>query len=112
MTRTVQAATQTTGSTLLVLLALATSCDRKGYVSLTVGEIAWLARVKDRQAQLSLAELVRLGEIVQIQPGGGRGNPAVYRITLEWPKGYRHPGRIPVLKPAAKGCNPPKGFST
>lgn len=84
----------------LLLMALGECADKNGYTSATVADLARYCQVSARQVQLDLVTLQESGELELIDKGGGRGNPATYRILIEWQKGVRFytPKRVKSTK--------------
>lgn len=98
---------------LLVLIALGEAAWNTDLATISVPDLARLCRLKDRQVQYALAELLAIGEIEIAQAGGGRGNPTTYRIRLEWTKGVRFTARKRnpkrARKPVAQRVHSAKG---
>ncbi len=72
-------------STLIVALVLADQADQDGgSIFTSVGLIAAMARMSERQVQYSMRDLEQIGFLVCVKKGGGRNNPTHYRIDLDW----------------------------
>jgi hypothetical protein len=92
------------GGELLVLLALADWADDQGRCWPSVPSIAQKARMKERQVYNILRKL-RADEIIQCEPGGGRGRSSTYLIDIAKIAGFASQKK--TLQPTAeKHCNP------
>jgi hypothetical protein len=69
------------GSTLLVLLALADHANDEGVCWPSIPRIAKRARISERQTVRALADLQASGELQVLERGGGKGKSNVYRVT-------------------------------
>lgn len=70
---------------LTVALVLADHANHDGKnIYPAMPRIGALARVSERHARRIMGVLCDLGYIIQETPGGGRGNPARYRIDVAW----------------------------
>lgn len=69
------------GSTLLVLLALADHANDEGICWPAIPRIAKRGRVSERQALRILGDLQASSELQVIERGGGKGHPNIYRVT-------------------------------
>ncbi len=68
-----------------VALVLADFADHDGrHIYPSMSTIGALSRTSCRHARRIVGSLVEMGFIIQESPGGGRGNPAKYRIDLGW----------------------------
>lgn len=95
------------GTTLLVLLALAKFANAKGECWPSIARLAEMSRVHERTVQRHIRSLETLGEIVVI-PCGGRSSRTggvrsnLYRIVIRGPQDGEDGGSLP---PPA-GCHP------
>jgi hypothetical protein len=72
------------GSTLLVLVALAEWCNPKGICYPSMARIAHRANISERHARRAVSELIHLGGITVLSGAkGGRGTRPLYRLTPE-----------------------------
>lgn len=84
------AASQARDISKLVLICLGEHAERSGVTRhASVSRIAAFCGIHDRKVQMCIRDLIELGEIEIANPGGGRGNPASYRILLKWQKETR-----------------------
>lgn len=99
------ASSQARGSARLTLVALGEAADKNGLVSASVPDLARWTQTRERQLRYDLRELEKIGEIKLLAAGGGRGNPAQYRITVQWR------GKFWLGKAIRKGGNQRKGLA-
>ena len=77
-------AADVSGSTLLVLVAMADWCNPKGICYPSMARIAHRANISERQARRAVSALIQLGGLTVIKDGkGGRGKAPMYRVTPE-----------------------------
>lgn len=77
------ASRDTLGAARMVLSILATYAGESHSAYPSVGTLAVLANVSERQVQLDLRKLVKSGELIVVRKGGGRNRPMEYQITLK-----------------------------
>lgn len=65
-----------------VLVAMAIEGDYYGEVQAPMSRLAELTAFSEREVQRAAAALVKLGALIVIKPGGGRGNPTRFRLML------------------------------
>lgn len=85
-----------------VLLALADHAKPDGtdcYPS--IGRVVWMLGKDRRTVQRAFRELEELGILLLVEPGGGKGNPALYRIDLSATP--RKPPFVPLRGEDQKG---------
>lgn len=99
------ASSEAKGSARLTLMALGEAADKNGIVAASVPCLARWTKTRERQLRYDLRTLEELGEIKLIEAGGGRGNPACYRIVIQWR------GKFYATKPNYKGGNQRKGLA-
>lgn len=70
------------GGQKLVLLALADHANRHGDAELSLRDIATLCGLSKSRVEELIRALSDLGEVAVMSTGGGRGNPARYRLIM------------------------------
>jgi hypothetical protein len=92
------------GGELLVLLALADWADDQGRCWPSVPAIAQKARLKERHVY-NILQKFRADEIIQCEPGGGRGHSSVYLINTAKIAGFVSQKKT-LHSTAEKPCTP------
>lgn len=70
---------------LLVALALAEQADSEGKnIFPSVDLVAAETRLSRRSVQYQIAELQKIGFLILVKKGGGRKNPNLWRIDVDW----------------------------
>lgn len=71
------------GNARLVLLALADSASKDtGQTKIGVGTVAEMCRIAPSTVRAQIRKLEEMGELVVVEPGGGRGNWTTWRVNL------------------------------
>lgn len=89
-----------TGTTRLVLLAVAMQADQNGVCSMSYGEIAGAIRADEATVARSVSRLIEMGELQTRKPARGSA-PATYAVTVAV-EGLRYkPAPLPAKRPQA-----------
>lgn len=75
----------TSSQDLTIALVLADASDHDGgNIYPSIPRVAALARCSDRTVQSHIQHFLKIGFLMLLRKGGGRGNPSKYRIDLGW----------------------------